>query len=87
PKLSRTVESQNRKTLSRVTRKGQITIPARFRQKNAIREGSSVEITEEGQKLIVEPIPDLLDQVGADKGKYDSARLKKMLDESRRNWR
>ncbi|MHB2037564.1 MAG: AbrB/MazE/SpoVT family DNA-binding domain-containing protein, partial [Nitrososphaerales archaeon] len=25
-----------------MTRKGQITIPARFRQKNAIREGSSV---------------------------------------------
>jgi AbrB family looped-hinge helix DNA binding protein len=70
-----------------VTRKGQITIPADFRQKNRIKEGSSVEITDLGQKLIIEPIPDLLDLVGCDKGKYDPAKLRKMLDESRKNWR
>ena len=85
--MSRMVESQHRKTLSKVTRKGQITIPARFRQKNAIREGSSVEMTDAGQKLIIELVPDLLAQVGCDKGKYDSAKLRKMLDESRKNWR
>ena len=70
-----------------MTRKGQITIPARFRQNNAIKEGSFVEMTDAGQKLIIELVPDLLAQVGCDKGKYDSAKLKKMLDESRKNWR
>lgn len=74
--------------MSRVTRKGQITVPAHFREKNSIREGSSVEITDEGRRLVVEPVPELLDQVGVDRGKYDSAKLKNMLDESRkRNWR
>lgn len=86
--MARTEAHQDKKTMSKVTRKGQITIPASFRKKNAIREGSFVEIIDEGQKLIIEPIPDLLDQVGVDAGKYDPARLKKMLDESRRpNWR
>ena len=44
-------------------------------------------MTDAGQKLIIELVPDLLAQVGCDKGKYDSAKLKKMLDESRKNWR
>ena len=85
-KMSRILEPLKRKT-SRVTRKGQITIPARFRQENGIKEGSSVEITEVGSKLIVEPVPDLLDLVGCDRGRYDQTKLKKMLDESRKNWR
>lgn len=78
---------QKKITLSKVTRKGQITIPVRFRQKNEIKEGSSVEITDEGQKLIIQPVPDLMDQVGCDRGKYDVTKLKKMLEESRKNWR
>jgi AbrB family looped-hinge helix DNA binding protein len=74
-------------TLSKVTRKGQITIPVKFRQKNSIREGSTVEIIDQGQKLLIEAVPNLLDQVGIDRGKYDPNTLKKMLDESRKNWR
>ena len=80
-------EAQERKTYSKVTRKGQVTIPVHFRQKNGVKEGSSVEITDMGQRLIIEPVPDLLDLIGCDKGKYDSEKLKKMLDESRKNWR
>ena len=80
-------ETQERKTYSKVTRKGQVTIPVHFRQKNGVKEGSSVEITDVGQRLIIEPVPDLLDLIGCDKGKYDSGKLKKMLDESRKNWR
>lgn len=80
-------EPESRKTLSKLTRKGQITIPAHFRKKNAMREGSSVEITDVGHKIIVEPVPDLLSQIGCDKGKYDSIKAKKMLEESRNNWR
>jgi AbrB family looped-hinge helix DNA binding protein len=78
---------QETTTISKVTRKGQITIPAWFRRKNSIKEGSIVEITDQGQKLIVEPVPELLDQIGSDKGKYDSTKLRKMLDESRKHWR
>jgi AbrB family looped-hinge helix DNA binding protein len=86
--LSRqTAARPSKRTTSKVTRKGQITIPARFRQENGIKEGSSVEITEEGQKLIVQAVPDMLDLVGCDKGKYDPLKLKRMLDESRKNWR
>lgn len=86
--MSGASESRKRKTtLSKVTRKGQITIPVRFRQKNAIRDGSSVEITDIGRRLVIEPVPNLLDLVGCDKGKYHSAKLGKMLDESRKNWR
>lgn len=73
--------------MSKVTRKGQITIPVRFRKNNSIREGSSVEILDAGEKLIIEPVPDLLEQVGCDKGKYDHTKTKKILDESRKNWR
>jgi AbrB family looped-hinge helix DNA binding protein len=80
-------EPRQGKTSSKVTRKGQITIPARFRRNNKIKEGSSVEITDIGNKLVIEPVPDLLDLVGCDKGKYDSLELKKMLDASRKNWR
>ncbi|MGI0091377.1 MAG: AbrB/MazE/SpoVT family DNA-binding domain-containing protein [Nitrososphaerales archaeon] len=84
--MSNPIEPQKTRTSSKVTRKGQITIPARFRKKNSIKEGSAVEITDVGQKLIIEPIPDLLDLIGCDKGRYDSSKLKKMLDESRKNW-
>lgn len=75
------------KTTSKVTRKGQITIPAHFRKKNGIKEGSSVEISEEGQKLIVRPVPDLMDLIGCDKGLYEPSKLRRLLDESRKNWR
>ena len=85
--MANAVESQEKKNLSRVTRKGQITIPAHFRQKNGIKQGSSVEMTEAGRKLIIEPVPDLLDLIGCDKDRYDSTKPKKMLDESRKNWR
>jgi AbrB family looped-hinge helix DNA binding protein len=90
--MSRSVSrTQDRKrkttTMSKVTRKGQITIPVRFRKRNAIREGSSVDITDVGRRLVIEPIPPLLDLVASDKGKYESRKLKQMLDESRKNWR
>jgi len=39
------------------------------------------------QRPAAQSVPDLLDLVGCDKGKYDPSELKKMLDKSRRNWR
>ena len=63
--------------ISKVTRKGQITIPSKFRVRHKILEGSVIQITDEGSRLIVEPVPDLLDLAGVDAGKYDPQRLKK----------
>jgi hypothetical protein len=57
------------------------------RQKDAIKEWSPAKITDIGKKLIIEPVPKLLDEVGRDKGKYDPAKIKKMLDESKKHWR
>ncbi|MHB8568399.1 MAG: AbrB/MazE/SpoVT family DNA-binding domain-containing protein [Nitrososphaerales archaeon] len=81
------MQSSERRVISKVTRKGQITIPASFRSKHGIVEGSAVEIDLEDSRLTVKPIPDLLKLVGVDKGKYDPTEIKEMLDKSRKNWR
>jgi len=73
--------------VSKVTRKGQVTIPSFFRRKYNIQEGTKVEMIEEGSRLILEPVPDLNDLIGIDKGKYDPSTLKRMLDRSRKKWR
>jgi AbrB family looped-hinge helix DNA binding protein len=73
--------------ISKVTKRGQVIIPASFRKKHNIVEGSRVEMMEEDSRVILEPVPDLVTLVGTDKGKYDSSKLKKMLDETRENWR
>jgi AbrB family looped-hinge helix DNA binding protein len=73
--------------VSKVTRKGQITIPAEFRRRYKIAEGSYVELRDDDARILVEPIPDLLDLVGADSGKYSPHQLKRELDRSRQKWR
>jgi len=73
--------------VSKVTRKGQITIPASLRERYNIAEGSYVQVRDEDNHLILEPVPDLLDLAGVDAGKYDPAELKRKLDESRARWR
>jgi AbrB family looped-hinge helix DNA binding protein len=75
------------RAVSKVTRKGQVTIPASLRERYRIAEGSYVRIRGEDQRLVLEPVPDLLDLVGVDAGKYDPAELKRKLDESRAKWR
>lgn len=76
-----------KKAIYKVTRKGQITIPSGFRARHDINEGALVQIVDQGSRLVVEPVPDLLSLLGADEGKYSLTQLKKMLDESRRRWR
>lgn len=61
-------------------------MPAYFRKKRGIGQGSPVQFTEVS-RLILEPVPDLLEIVGVDKGKYKGAELKKILDRSRKKWR
>jgi len=75
------------KLLSKVTRKGQITIPAEFRKRYRIAEGSYVELRDDDKRILVQPIPDLLDLAGVDLGKYNGQQLKKELERSRQKWR
>ena len=39
-----------------ITRKGQIVIPARLRQKYDMKEGTRIQILDEGERIILKPI-------------------------------
>lgn len=67
----------------KVTRKGQVTIPANYRRKYKIREGMKVAFKEEHGKLVIEPIPRIEDLAGIDAGKISVAAANKMLDKMR----
>jgi AbrB family looped-hinge helix DNA binding protein len=70
----------------KVTRRGQTTIPAEFRQKLGIKEGDRlwVEVTEKG--ILFKPIPRLEDLAGAD-AKYGSVEeIKKEIDKLREEY-
>ncbi len=73
--------------MSKVTRKGQVTIPVHFRRAHGIREGSRVSFRRARDGLILIPIPSLEDLAGADAEKitYDEAvkALDKMRSEDR----
>jgi AbrB family looped-hinge helix DNA binding protein len=75
------------RSVSKVTRKGQITIPVELRRRYKIAQGSYVELRDDETRILVKPIPDLLDLVGADSGKYDAQQMKRELDRSRQKWR
>jgi len=70
----------------KVTRRGQTTIPAYFRQKLGIKEGDQlmVEATEKGILFI--PIPRLEDMAGVD-AKYGNVKeIKKEIDKLREEY-
>ncbi len=71
------------KSIVKVTRKGQITIPANYRKKYRIREGLNVAFKEEGGKLIIEPITPIAELAGLGAGKVSIKTAKKMLDKMR----
>lgn len=70
-------------SIVKVTRKGQITIPANYRKKYKIREGLRVAFKDEDGKLIIEPITPIEDLAGVDAGKIRITAAKKMLDRMR----
>jgi AbrB family looped-hinge helix DNA binding protein len=67
----------------KVTRKGQITIPASYRKKYKIREGVRISFREDKGKLIIEPLTPIEDLAGIDAGKVRVSTAKKMLDRMR----
>jgi AbrB family looped-hinge helix DNA binding protein len=70
-----------------VTRKGQITIPVKYRRKYGINEGTKVLIEDAERGVFLRPIMNLDEQAGIDAGKYDVKELKKSLDRVREEWR
>lgn len=70
-------------SIVKVTRKGQITIPASYRKRYKIREGARVAFKDEDGKLVIEPITPIAELAGAGAGKLSMKTAKKMLDKMR----
>ncbi|MEA2089536.1 MAG: AbrB/MazE/SpoVT family DNA-binding domain-containing protein [Thermoproteota archaeon] len=70
-----------------VTRKGQVTIPVKYRRKYGITEGTKVLIEDAEGGIFLRPLMRLEEQAGIDAGKYNTKELKKSLDKVRREWR
>jgi len=70
-----------------VTRKGQVTIPVKYRRKYRINEGTKMLIEDTERGIFLKPIMHLEEQAGIDAGKYDTKELKKSLDRVREEWR
>ena len=66
-----------------ITRKGQITIPAKIRKKLKLVEGSRVSIRLEGNRIIIEPVISIFDLAGSGSKEANPEELKEMLDRMR----
>jgi AbrB family looped-hinge helix DNA binding protein len=74
------------KSIVKVTRRGQTTIPAEFREKLGIKEGDEliVEATEKG--ILFKPIPKLEDMAGIDAEYGTPEEIKKEIDKLREEY-
>lgn len=54
-----------RRMRSRMTKKGQITVPSELRKRFRMESGKSVEFEETSRGILVEPVDDLSDSAGA----------------------
>ena len=78
--------SNLKEVTSRVTRKGQVTIPADFRKAHDIKKGSRVSFrTKKNGDLILVSIPNLEDLAGADAGRVTYGNAVRKLDRMREN--
>lgn len=75
-----------REVTSRVTRKGQVTIPAEFRRAHKIKEGSKVIfLSKKKGELTLRPVPNLEDLAGADCKKISYKEAVARIDRMREN--
>ncbi len=72
---------------TRVTRKGQVTIPAPFRKKHNIKVGTEMEVADTPSGFLFKPILSMNDWAGADAGKYTYEEMTRKLDRLRAKWR
>jgi len=66
-----------------ITRKGQVTIPAKIRKKLKLTEGSRVNVRLEGNKIIIEPITSIFDLAGSGSKDVNPEELKEILNKMR----
>jgi len=50
---------------SKVTKKGQTTIPLKYREKYNLKEGTTLTFKETDEGLLLEPLPDITESAGA----------------------
>jgi len=67
-----------------VTKKGQVTIPARFRKQFKIKEGTRLLITQGENVMIVRPLLDIDDLLGIFSGKVALDEIRNELDQLRK---
>ena len=67
----------------KVTRKGQVTIPAEFRKTHGIHQGSRVTCRSDTDGLVLMPLPNIEDTAGVDAGKIKYEKAVKELDRMR----
>ena len=78
--------SNLKEVTSRVTRKGQVTVPAAFRKAHGIREGSKVSFrSKKNGELTLVSIPNLEDLAGIDARRSSYENAAKKLDRMREN--
>ncbi len=66
-----------------MTRKGQVTIPALYRKRLQIRQGTKLLVSQTDNVIILKPVQDIEDLVGVHAGKISLAEMRKELDEMR----
>ncbi|CAG0948683.1 MAG: SpoVT / AbrB like domain protein [Candidatus Methanoperedens nitroreducens] len=72
---------------SRISRKGQVVIPARLRKKYGLKEGDKLVFIEQDQQVIIKPETKLTDLCGSVKPIYTREEVRKKIREGRENWR
>jgi antitoxin PrlF len=71
----------------KVTRRGQTTIPIEFRRRHNIKEGSRLVLEDQGEAMLIRPMPQLEDMGGFLSKETTLGRLMKTLQESREDER
>lgn len=66
-----------------VTRKGQITIPVKYRRRYALKEGSKLIVAESREGVLLKPVTPLEDLAGIDAGKISLIDALRIIDKMR----
>lgn len=71
---------------SRISRKGQVVIPARLRKKYGLKEGEKLIFIEQDQQIIIKPSTNWIDICGSVEPVLPREEVKKKIREMRENW-
>ncbi len=71
---------------SRISKKGQVVIPARLRKKYGLKEGEKLFFIEQDQQIIIKPRTKWTDICGSVKPIYTREEVRKKIREMREDW-